>query len=88
MSASLFHEWMAFDQLDPDPGPRIEFMLARMSAMYANTHLDRRHRSSLYKVNDFMLERFDAPQKTSQTPEQTFGMVKAWAILCGATKVQ
>lgn len=88
MSAATLHEWMAFDQLEPDPLPRLEFMLAKLMAMYGNSHRDPKRHPEFYRISDFMLERFDTPTQPHQTPEQAYGMVKAWAFLCGATKVQ
>ena len=79
---------MAFDQIEPDPGPRLEEMLAQLMAMYANVHRDRRSMPKMYRISDFMLDRFDAPAKPSQTPAQTWGMVKTWAMINGATKPQ
>lgn len=89
MPAPLFHEWMAYDQLEPiAPGPRLEEMLAEYMAMYGNVHRNPRTKPEIFRKADFMLDRFDAPRLPSQTPQQTWGMVKAWAMINGATKPQ
>lgn len=84
MPAPLFNEWTAYEMVEPDPLPRIEVMLAQLLTLYANVHRDIKKRRAPYQVQDFILDKFGHQRVKPQTPQQTYGLVKAWAVMSGA----
>lgn len=84
MPARVFHEWFAYDWVEPESLGRVEELLARLSWMYANAHRGK-ERQVPFKLEDFQMERYGANRTVRQKSQtQIYGLVKAWAILSGA----
>ena len=88
LPASTFHEWMAFDDVEPlAVGPYLRDMLARLdwaqqqlavnNLILANVNRDRERRPYPYELSDFLPHAESSPAE----PQDIWRMLKTWALM-------
>lgn len=78
MSISEFHQWLAWDAIEPIGEHRSDIQNAMTAQIIANVNRDPNKKSEPFTVDDFMVPWAGKPEPEPLTPEQE---LERWSIL-------